>query len=187
MSDTVVTKWKKNPMLKPSISKVTVNMSVGQSGEQIRKASQVLEALTGQKPVFLKAKRTIRDWGIHKKETIACKVTLRGERAMTFLKKSLDVVDLRIPERSIDKYGNFAFGFGEHIDLDLEGAKYDPNLGIFGMDVAVTFERPGFRTYRRRVKRRPIPRRQRATREEIIQILEKDFKVKVFQQEEEEE
>ncbi|MHA2060039.1 MAG: 50S ribosomal protein L5 [Candidatus Ranarchaeia archaeon] len=187
MSNEISAKWKKNSMLKPSIAKVTVNMSVGQSGEKVQKAAKVLEALTGQKPVMLQAKNTIRDWGIHKKETIACKVTLRGKRAEDFLKKSLDVVDLRIPEKSVDQFGNFAFGFGEHIELDLKGAKYDPNLGIFGMDVAVTLERPGFRTIRRRVRRQPIPRRQRVTRDETIHILQKEYKVNVYRPEEEEE
>ncbi|MHA1916778.1 MAG: 50S ribosomal protein L5 [Candidatus Ranarchaeia archaeon] len=167
--------WKKQPMLKPFISKVTVNMSVGQAGEKIQNASKVLESLAGQKPVMLKAKQTIREWGIHKHETIACKVTLRGEKAFTFLKKSLDLMELKIPEKSVDRNGNFSFGLREHIELDLPGAKYDPNLGIFGMDIAVTFEKPGFRTSRRRIKRQKIPKRQRVTLEEVKYIMKNDF------------
>ena len=71
-------------MLKPKIRKVTVNMAVGQSGEPLEKAVQVLEQLTGRKPVKKKAKQTIRDFGIRKGEPISCVVTLRKEKAIEF-------------------------------------------------------------------------------------------------------
>jgi len=90
LSDEEIRKrWQRNLMLKPRIEKVTVNMSVGKSGEPLERAAKVLEQLTQHKPCKRKAKKTIRDFGIRKGEPIACLVTLRGEKAKVFLNKSL--------------------------------------------------------------------------------------------------
>jgi len=140
-------KWQENPMLKPRIEKVTVNMSVGKSGEPLEKAAKVLEQLTGQKPCKRKAKKTIRDFGIRKGEPMACIVTLRKDRAREFLKKALHAVDSKISKQSFDGLGNFSFGIKEHIEIP--GTKYVPELGIHGMDVSVTLSRSGHRVKRR--------------------------------------
>ncbi|MHA1300965.1 MAG: 50S ribosomal protein L5 [Candidatus Helarchaeota archaeon] len=166
-------KWDSNPNLVPKIEKVTVNMSIGESGVKLEKASQVLEVLTGQTPVKLKAKKTIRTFGIRKFEPIAIKTTLRGEKAIDFLKRSLEVVENKLLKKSFDKYGNFAFGIKEHIELP--NVRYDPNLGIFGMDVAVSLKRNGFRVRSRSYKRKRIPTRTRLSPEEVMVFLEKEF------------
>ena len=167
--------WKKHPMRKPRIEKVVVNFGVGASGEKLVKATKVLENLTGQNPVQCKSKRTIRDWGIRKGEPISCKVTLRGEKAYEFLRKAFEVVDMRLKLKSLDENGNFAFGIKEHIEIP--GVRYDPQLGIFGMDVCVSMERPGFRVKRRRKQRRRIPRAHRMTKEETIVFMQEEFGV----------
>ncbi|MEM1657663.1 MAG: 50S ribosomal protein L5 [Candidatus Jordarchaeales archaeon] len=169
-------KWKKNPMYKPYIAKVVVNIGVGTSGEKLVKAMKVLENLTGQKPVECRAKKTIREFGIRRREPIGCKVTLRKEAARIFLEKVLDAVDRTINPDSFDKYGNVSFGIREHIDIP--GTKYDPELGVFGMDVCISFERPGYRVSRRKRKKAKIPLRQRVTKEEAMLILKKEFNVK---------
>lgn len=147
-------KWREIPMLKPKIRKVTVNMAVGQSGEPLEKAVQVLEQLTGRKPVKRKAKQTIRDFGIRKGEPISCVVTLRKEKAIEFLTKTLQVVDNKIPKKRFDKNGNFSFGIREHIEIP--GTKYTPELGIFGMDISVALGRAGYRVKERRRTRSTI-------------------------------
>lgn len=179
MSDEAIDKeyflnhWKENPMRKPRIEKVVINFGVGASGEKLVKATTVLESLTGQKPVQNKSKKTIRDWGIRKGEPISCKVTLRGEKAYDFLRRILEVVEMRLEYRSIDKMGNFAFGIKEHIEIP--GVRYDPQLGIFGMDVCVTIERPGYRVKRRRNMSKRIPRSHKITKEETIIFMEEEF------------
>jgi large subunit ribosomal protein L5 len=166
----IVERWSKNPMLVPRIAKVTVNISLGQSGERLVKAAKVLEELTGQKPVFRRAKRTIRAFGVRKGENIAVMVTLRGERALKFLDKALEAVGRRIKVSSIDRHGNVSFGIEEHILIP--GVKYDPEVGILGMDVAITIERPGHRIVRRRRARRDhIPERHRVKPEETMVLL----------------
>lgn len=164
-----------NPMLKPKIEKVTVNISVGRSGEPLEKASKVLEELTGQRPCKRAAKKTIRDFGIRKGEPIACVVTLRGERAASFLKKTLAAVDNKIKTNSFDESGNFCFGIKEHIDIP--GTKYVPSLGIFGMDIAVTMGRPGYRVKRRRRCKSKIGKDHLLTKGEVIDFIREEYGV----------
>ncbi len=162
--------WKRHPMKKPRIAKVTVNIAIGQSGERLQKAARVLEELTGQKPVFRKAKKTIRAFGVRKGENIAAMVTLRDERAMVFLEKALEAVGRRVKRSSIDEHGNVGFGVEEHILIP--GVRYDPEIGILGMDVVITVERPGYRiTRRKRARRKRVPRRHRVTPEETMVLL----------------
>lgn len=170
-------KWAKNPMLKPRIAKVTVNIGVGGSGDRLQKAMKVLETLTGQKPVPRKARRTIKEFGIHRGENIAAMVTLRGKSAIEFLNKAFDAIGRRIKASSFDNFGNFSFGIKEHISIP--GVKYDPEIGIFGMDVCVTIERPGFRIMRRRRAKSRVPLRHRVSKEEAIEFISKEFNVTI--------
>jgi len=165
-----------NPMRRLRIAKVVVNMAVGTSGERLAKAAQVLEQLTGQKPSFRKAKKTIKEFGIKRGENIACVVTLTKDKAVEFLKRVLAAVDFKIKETSFDELGNFSFGIKEHISLP--GVKYDPMLGIFGFDVCVTIERPGYRVARRRRKRSRVES-HRVTREESMKFVEEFLGVKI--------
>ncbi len=164
-------KWQKIPMSKPRIRKVTVNISVGESGEPLERAGKVLQELTGQKPVKRKAKQTIRDFGIREGEPIACIVTLRRERAVEFLKKALQAIDNKLSRSCFDKYGNFSFGIKEHIELP--DTKYRPELGIFGMDVSITMGRAGYRVKERRWAKSRISKHHLMTPEEAI-VLVKD-------------
>lgn len=168
-------RWESNPMLRPRIAKVTVNIGVGESGERLQKAARVLEMLTGQKPSVRRAKRTIRDFGIRKGEPIAVMVTLRREKAIEFLRKALQAVGNKLRASQFDEFGNVAFGIKEHITIP--GVRYDPEIGVFGMDVVVTIERPGYRVARRRRARSRIPRRHRVTKEESMVLLHELFGV----------
>ena len=105
--DELLKRWEEQPMLKPRIEKVVVNLNIGKSGEPLEKASNVLKELTNQTPVKKKAKKTIRDFGIRKGESTACVVTLRKQAAIDFLKKVLPVADNKISRASFDKQGNF--------------------------------------------------------------------------------
>jgi large subunit ribosomal protein L5 len=146
--------WEESPMLKPRIEKVVVNLSVGKSGEPLEKAVKVLEELTGQTPSRRKARQTIRDFNIRKGESIACAVTLRKQKAIDFLDKVLPVIDKKVQRTSFDQQGNFSFGIKEHIEI--RGVKYDPDIGIFGMDICVSMGRPGYRVKNRRREKAKI-------------------------------
>ncbi len=174
----ILGRWSSNPMLEPRIAKVVVNMGVGSSGERLEKAARLLEQLTGQKPSFRRAKRTIKEFNIKRGEPIAVVVTLRGARATDFLERALAAIGRRIKYSSFDDYGNVSFGIREHIMLP--GAKYDPEIGIFGMDITVKLERPGYRVMRRRRCRSTIPRRHRVSREEAAVFFVTKLGVKVI-------
>jgi large subunit ribosomal protein L5 len=158
-------------MLRPRIEKVVVNISVGKSGEPLEKAARVLKEITGQTPCKRRAKDTVRDFGIRKGESIACIATLRKEKAIEFLNKVLPVVDKKLSSKSFDRQGNFSFGLKEHIELP--GVKYDPDVGIFGMDICVSVIRPGYRVKTRRKKRSKIGTRHVLTPEDSI-VFAKD-------------
>jgi large subunit ribosomal protein L5 len=166
-----------NPMLKPRIEKVIVNMSVGKSGEPLEKAAKVLEQLTGQKPCKRKAKKTIRDFGIRKGEPIACLVTLRDEKAKEFLKRALQAVENRLSKDHFDQYGNVSFGIKEHIDIP--GTKYIPELGIHGMDVSVAISRLGQRVKRRRRAKSVVGVKHRLSPDDAIAFVQDEFGIEV--------
>lgn len=169
MSEDATIRLEEQPMLKPRIEKVVVNLNVGKSGEPLEKATRVLKELTGQVPVKRNAKNTIRDFGIRKGEPIACTVTLRKQKAIDFLKKVLPVVDNKISRSSFDKQGNFAFGLKEHIEI--AGVKYDPDVGIFGMDVCVSVNRPGQRVKIRRKQKARVGSKHILTPEESVAFI----------------
>jgi large subunit ribosomal protein L5 len=164
---------KPNPMRELRIEKVTVNIGVGKSGEPLEKAKKVLKQITNRTPCSRKAKKTIKEFGIRKGEPMACIVTLRRDEARSFLKKALEAAGDKISRSSFDRYGNFAFGIKEHIEIP--GTKYVPELGIFGMNVAVTFERPGFRVKRRTIRRSTVGKGHLVSRDEAVDYIRSNF------------
>ena len=175
--ETIVKNWQAHPMLKPRIEKVVVNLNVGKSGEPLEKANKVLKEITGHTPVKKRAKKTIRDFGIREGESIAVVVTLRKQEAIDFLKKVLPVVDNKVAKRAFDIHGNFAFGLKEHIEIP--GVKYDPDIGIFGMDICVTVNRPGQRIKVRRKENKSIGASHMLTPEESILFVKQTLGVEI--------
>ena len=137
----------------------------------------MLKEITDQTPVKKKAKKTIRDFGIREGESIAVVVTLRKQKAIDFLKKVLPVVDNKISKSSFDVYGNFAFGLKEHIEIP--GVKYDPEIGIFGMDVCVSVNRPGQRVKIRRKEKTNHRCKHVLTPEESIVFVKQTLGVEI--------
>jgi len=166
-----------NPMRNIRLAKVTVHIGVGKSGEELEKARKVLAEITGQKPCTKQAKRTLKDFGIREGEPISCLTTLRGELAAAFLKRGFEAVSNSLKASSFDENGNFAFGIKEHIEIP--GTKYVPELGIFGMDIIGTLERPGFRIKRRRIRPAPIGKAHRISKDEAIKFIAGNFAIQV--------
>jgi large subunit ribosomal protein L5 len=166
-------------MQEPRIAKIVVNICTGKSGEPLQKAMDVLQQITGQKACQRKAKRTVRDWGVRKGEPIACMVTLRGEKARAFLKRAIDAHGNRLRKSSFDAGGNFSFGIREHIQLP--GVRYDPAIGIFGMDVCTTMEKSGYRVKRRRYLRARVGKAQLLTPEESLNYLKESFGIEIVE------
>jgi large subunit ribosomal protein L11e len=140
-------KSKSANMRKIGIEKLVVNICVGESGDKLTKAARVLKELTDQEPVYSVARLTVRTFGIRRNEKIAVHCTVRGEKAEEILNKGLQVSEYELKDSNFSTTGNFGFGVQEHIDL---GLKYDPSVGIYGMDFFVVLSRPGFRVTKRK-------------------------------------
>jgi large subunit ribosomal protein L5 len=166
-----------NPMQKVRIGKVVVNMGLGEGGEKLEKAMTVLKSLTGSKPCPRKAKKAVRDFGVRRGENIGCVVTLRGSAVDEFLKRAFDSKRNKIKESCFDSYGNVSFGIAEHIDIP--GTKYDPALGIFGLNVCIVLERAGYRVARRMKHPNRIGLDQRVKKEEAISFLKDRYGIKL--------
>ena len=161
------------------IEKVVINIGVGEAGEKLVKAQKVLGLVAKQKPVQTLSHTAVRDWGVRRNMPIGTRVTLRGDLAVVFLKDALAIRNNRLPSYSFDPRGNVSFGIQDYTDFP--GMKYDPEIGVFGMDVNVVLQRPGFRIARRAAKPRRIPRRHRISRDEGVQFMRDAFMVEVVE------
>ncbi len=159
------------------VEKVTINMGVGQAGDELKKAEEILKRLTDRKPVQTVSVSKIPTWGLREGLPIGVKVTLRGKPAIQFLEKAFHAKDKKLKASSIDKWGNFGFGIKEYIDLP--GAKYDPKLGIKGFDVLVTLEKPGYRVKRRKLKQSKVGKKHIISKEETTAFVQQQFGVEV--------
>jgi large subunit ribosomal protein L5 len=166
-----------NSMRDIRIEKVVVNIGVGEAGDKLLKAQKVLEMLTGQKAIQTISRKTIRDWGIRKGMPIGAKVTLRGERAEKFLREALWARNNVLNSYNFDPEGNFSFGIPDYTEF--KDMKYDPEIGLFGMDVNVVLQRPGYRVARRRIGRTRVPRRHRVSLEEAVRFVTERFQAQV--------
>ena len=151
---------------------MAIDISVGESGDRLTRASKVLEQLTGQTPVTSKARYTVRTFGIRRNEKIAVHVTIRGPKAEEILERGLKVKEYELRRKNFSEMGNFGFGIQEHIDL---GARYDPGIGIFGMDFYVVMGRPGARVARRKQKTARIGFKHRVKKDDTMAWFKQRF------------
>lgn len=165
-----------NSMKNIKIEKITLNIGCGEEGEKLDKAKKLLEVLTGKK-IVITTTHNRTSFGMAKGRPIGCKITLRGKNAEEFLKKALTAVDFKLSKNVFDKQGNFSFGIKEHIDIP--GVRYDPEIGIFGMDVCVTLERPGFRVKRKKFPGK-IGKKHLIHPEETMEWIVKNYKVELI-------
>jgi large subunit ribosomal protein L5 len=172
MSQTEVTE---NPMRRISVGKVVVNIGVGKSGEAVERARKVLEQITGQKPNSRKAKKSIREFGTHRGEPIGLVVTIRGQGTNDLISRLLTAREKKMSESSFDDRGSVSFGLKEHIEIP--GIRYDPEIGIWGMNVSVLLERPGARVSRRLHKVGRIGKAHVVTKDEAIEYFKSNFGV----------
>lgn len=134
----------KNPMQVPKLDKIVLNMGVGEAvndKKKVAKAASELEAITGQKPVITKARKSIAGFKLRDGMPIGTKVTLRGERMYEFLDRLITIAMPRIRDfrgvnaKSFDGRGNYAMGVKEQIifpEID-----YDQIDQVRGMDIII--------------------------------------------------
>ncbi len=133
-----------NVMEVPRLEKVVVNMGVGEAvadSKKIDNAAKELTLITGQKPIVIKAKKSVATFKLREGMPVGCKVTLRGDRMYEFLDRLINIAlpqvrDFRgLPAKSFDGRGNFAMGLREQIvfpEID-----FDHVEEMRGMDIVV--------------------------------------------------
>ena len=165
-------------MRRISIGKVVINIGVGKSGEAVERARKVLEQITSQKPSQRKAKKSIRDFGTHKGEPIGLVVTTRGqERCKELLTRLLAAREKKMNASSFDDRGSVSFGLKEHIEIP--GIRYDPEIGIWGMNVSALLERPGYRVSRRLRKSSSLGKSHVVSKEDAMEFFKNEFEVTI--------
>jgi len=135
----------KNVMEIPKLDKIVVNMAVGEAKENeklLEAAAKDLEIITGQKPVYTKAKKSVANFKIREGMAIGCKVTLRGDRMYEFLDRLVNLALPRVRDfrgvnpNSFDGRGNYALGIREQ--LIFPEIEYDKIDKVRGMDIIFT-------------------------------------------------
>jgi len=134
-----------NPMQVPKITKITVNMGVGEAvaDKKVMDAAVTdLQKITGQKPLVTKSRKAIASFKIRQGLAIGCKVTLRGARMYEFLDRLISIAMPRIRDfrgvspRSFDGQGNYSMGVKEQIIFP--EIQYDQIDQVRGMDITIT-------------------------------------------------
>ncbi|MFB6144647.1 MAG: 50S ribosomal protein L5 [Candidatus Nanohaloarchaea archaeon] len=169
-----------NEMKKIHVSKATVNIGVGQVGDRVEKAVELLEKLTGKEAVRTDSTDASAGFGKRSGLKIGARVTLRGEEAEEFIKKVLPAADNEIDAEAFDGNGNFSFGVTEYIDVP--GIDYDADIGMMGFEVAVNLERPGYRVKKREHKPSEIGKEHKITDEEAKKFVEEHLGAEVVEE-----
>ncbi len=165
-----------NPMKEIRLAKVTVNMGTGADAARLEKCKKIMHTLTRKKIVITSTHKR-STFGVPKNKPIGAKTTLRGEDAIEFLRKVLQGVENKLKESQFDANGNFSFGIHEYINIP--GVKYDPDVGILGMDVAVTLERRGFRVRKRKLRPGKVGSSHLIKKEEALEWARKNLGITI--------
>ena len=161
-----------NHMMKIKIEKVA--LSVGGIGESLEKGFKLLKYLTGRNPAKIKTQKRIPSLGVKPNLEVGAVVTIRKNPEET-LNRMLVAKDNILNKKSVSE-NTFSFGLKEYIEIP--GVEYQRDIGIIGLDVTVTFTKPGRRIKLKKIKRGKLPKRQMISKEEIIKFMEENFKTK---------
>lgn len=166
-----------NPMRELRITKVTLNFGAGKNPQLLERGMLLLEKVSGKAPLQTITQKRIPNWNLRPGLPIGAKITLRGKAAQELLKLLLTAKHDGLLARNFDANGNVSFGVPEYIEID--GMKYDPDIGMLGFEAAVTIERPGFRIKKRRLFTKKIPASHQVTKSEAIAFMTENYGITV--------
>ncbi len=115
--------------------------------------------------------------GVRKGEPIGVAVTIRGDDAVTLLKRLLEAKGNSVNGKAFDNFGNYSFGINEHIDIP--NVKYDPQIGILGLGISVTLTRPGYSIRKRSKHKASVGKTHIITNQEAKDYLAKEYGVTI--------
>src|SRR3989344_1721743 len=166
-----------NKMKDIKVEKITLKVGAGKEQAVLKKGLKLIKNLTGKDPVQTVTKKRIPSWGLRPGLPVGCMLTLRGKEATDLLRRLFHSKSNTLKPTQFDNGGSFGFGIPEYIDI--LGAKYDPEIGMMGLEVYVTLVRPGFRIRKKRIRPSPVGKKHRITKEEAIEFIKKEFNVKI--------
>ena len=162
-----------NSMQDIKLEKLIVNIGIGSNDQLLPNAKALINKLTGRNAVQTVAKKREPSLNIKQGQVIGSMVTLRKAAAVDMLKRALDANNNTIKERSIND-NSLSFGIKEYIDFT--GVKYDPKIGMLGMNINANFTRRGKRVEQRKRKRNIAGKEHRnVTKQQIIEYMTKNF------------
>lgn len=170
-----------NSMREIRIEKITLNIGAGKDQVKLDKGMALLKNITNLNPVKTVTSKRIPEWGLRPGLPIGCKITLRKGKMTELIVRLLEAKNNTLKEKQFDDSGNIAFGIPEYIDIP--NVKYDTKIGIIGLEVCVTLERPGFRIKRRSIKKKKVPKSHKITKQDAIDFMKKNFNVKMGEEE----
>jgi len=159
-----------NPMRKVKIEKVL--LSAGATGDDLVKEKKLLEIVSGKKTQILTSNKRIPEFDVRPGLEVGVRVTLRGEEAITLLKRLLSAINNEIKKKQISD-NHFSFGIKEYIEIP--GIEYQRDIGIRGFNVTVVFIRAGVRVKLKKIKRGKVPKKQFVSKEEILDYMKGAF------------
>lgn len=159
------------------IEKITLNIGAGKDQTKLDKGLLLLKNITGSKPVKTFATKRIPEWGIRPGLPVGCKVTLRKQKAKDLLIRLLKAKENVLRGKQFDNNGNIAFGIPEYIDIP--DVKYDPKIGVIGLEVCISLEKPGFRIKRRALCKKKIGNKHKITQAQAIEFMKNKFGIKI--------
>jgi large subunit ribosomal protein L5 len=170
-----------NKMKDIRIEKVTLNVGAGKDQKILEKAVKLMTNLTGIPPVKTITNKRLQAWGLRPGLPIGCKLTLRGEAAEKLVPRLLHAKDGIIGDKCFDDYGNISFGLPEY--MDIKDAKYDPEIGMMGLQTSITLTRPGYRVKSRKIRPSKVSVTHRVKKEEAIQYMKEKYSLKIGEKE----
>jgi large subunit ribosomal protein L5 len=169
-----------NMMKEILLEKVTLNIGAGESGPKLEKSKAILEKISGGKAVITSTKRR-STFGVAKGKPIGVKVTIRGKGAEDLLRRLIQGRDNKLKPSFFDSTGSFSFGVAEYINIP--GIKYDPDVGIMGLDVAVTLTRRGYRVKKRKMRPGKVGKSHKIKPEEAMEFIKSKFGAELVEKE----
>lgn len=161
------------------LDKLVINIGTGTDTQTQENAKKLLELITDRKPADEISKRRIPGFKITKGEKIGTFVTLRGNAARDMAVKLLSAADNTLKKKAVTD-NSISFGIREYIDIS--GVKYDPKIGMLGMNVNLSFKRAGTRVETRKRRSSEVPRRHKIIKsEELWDYAKKEFKVSEYE------
>jgi large subunit ribosomal protein L5 len=178
MSKQVTTQ--ENSMRKIRVDKLTLNFGSGKDQKQLEKGVALIKQITGIEPVKTITQKRIPSWGLRPGLPVGAKLTLRGPQASDVCKRLLTARDFQLRQTNIDNMGNVSFGLKEYIDIP--GVRYDPAIGVIGLECTLTLKRPGYRVRDRKLRKAPISLKHRVSQVDATAYMKEHFNVQIVEE-----